>query len=42
MSEADVVIIFAGLTNFAESVQGTLVIRLALPSFGLETCLHDI
>lgn len=40
-SEADVMIYF-GLTNFAKSVQGSLVIRLTLPGFGLETCLHDI
>ena len=34
--------LFRGLTNFAKSVQGSLVIRLTLPGFGLETCLHDI
>jgi hypothetical protein len=31
-----------GLTNFTKSVQRPFVIRLALPSLSLETCLYDI
>lgn len=34
--------LFRRLTNFAESVQGSLVIRLTLLGLGLETCLHDV